>query len=157
MVTPSPSRAAAVPELVERVHGVMKATVRRLQPALAEEGVTIAQFWALHVVSSDGTASVSAVARTLGVSAPTACGSIDQLEGAGLVRRQRSARDHREVELTLTARGKRVEERLWRRIAEEMSRAARAVPADDLAAAIRVFREVGARLGEMPVPEEVAA
>ena len=152
-----PARPAAgeVAELVERVHEVMKASVHRLGPTLAAEGVTMGQFWALHLVSSSAPASVSAIARHLGVSAPTVCGSLDQLEAGGLLRRERSTRDRRAVELSLTPRGRRVEARLWGRIAREMQAAATGIPAPDVAAAVRVFRALGERLGaEGPGPRE---
>jgi DNA-binding MarR family transcriptional regulator len=149
-----PAPPSDVARLAELVHEVMQATLRRLHPVLAEEGVSMGQFWALHVVSGLATSSMSTVARTLGVSPPTVCASIDQLEAAGLVRRRRSARDRRAVELSLTPRGRRVESRLWDRIGREMTAAARGVPARDVAAAVRVFREVGDRLGSSaPLPE----
>jgi len=104
------------------------------------------QFWAIHTVSSLQGASVSTVARYLGVSAPTVCGNIDQLEDAGLVRRHRSERDRRAVELSLTPRGRKVEARIWSEIAGVMAEAARGLPETDVAASVRVFTAVTHRL-----------
>jgi DNA-binding MarR family transcriptional regulator len=100
------------------------------------------QFWAIHTVSSLEAASVSTVARYLGVSAPTVCANLDQLEAAGLVRRHRSERDRRAVELSLTPRGRRVETRVWDAITRVMAKAARRSSPTDVAAAVRVFREI---------------
>ena len=105
------------------------------------------QFWAIHTVSSLQGASVSTVARHLGVSAPTVCANIDQLEDAGLVRRHRSERDRRAVELSLTPRGRKVEARVWSEVAGVMAEAARGLPAADVAASVRVFTAVTRRLG----------
>ena len=100
-------------QLVNSVHEVMRSVVHRLQPALENEGISTGQFWALHLVSSLRSASLSTVARHLSVSAPTVCANVDQLEAAGLVTRHRSDRDRRAVELALTAKGRKVEARIW--------------------------------------------
>ena len=131
-----------VAELVERLHGVMRASLHRLQPALAAERITMGQFWALHLVSSLESASVSSVARHLGVSAPTVCGNLDQLDASGLVRRHRSDRDRRSVLLSLTPSGRQVEARIWGQIAGLVAEAARGIPPSDLEATVRVFREL---------------
>ncbi len=138
-----------VDDLVVSVHETMRAVLHRLQPALDAEGVSMGQFWALHLVSSLRSASMNTVARHLSLSAPTVCASIDQLEASGLVTRRRSSRDRRAVELDLTARGRRVEARIWGQIGRLMSQAAEDLPADDVAAALRVFRELHHRLGPM--------
>lgn len=151
MISPAPKVEARpgpteVPELIDLVHEVLQGSLRQLHPTLAKEGITMGQFWAIRTVSSLETASLSTVARYLGVSSPTACANIDELETAGLVRRQRSERDRRVVELSLTPQGRKVETRVWREIARVMSEAGRGLDAKDVAAAVRVFREVAHRL-----------
>jgi MarR family transcriptional regulator, organic hydroperoxide resistance regulator len=146
-----------VSRLIDLVHEVLRSSLRELHPTLAKEGITMGQFWAIHTVSSLEAASVSTVARYLGVSPPTVCTNIDQLEEAGLVRRLRSQRDRRAVELSLTPRGRKVESRVWREIARAMSEAARGLPEKDIAASVRVFTEITHRLDARgPAPLEVA-
>jgi len=135
-----------VAHLIDLVHEVLKGSLRQLHPTLAKEGITMGQFWAIHTVSSLETASLGTVARYLGVSSPTVCANVDQLEEAGLVRRQRSERDRRAVELSLTARGRKVETRVWAEIGRVMAEAGRALDPKDVVAAVRVFREVARRL-----------
>ena len=140
-------------ELVASVHEAMRSVLHRLHPTLEAEGISMGQFWALHLVSSLRSPSLSTVARHLSVSAPAACVNVDQLEAAGLVSRQRSARDRRTVELSLTPKGKRVESRVWVRIGTVMADAAADLPPEDVATAVRVFREVNRRLeptGDVP-------
>jgi DNA-binding MarR family transcriptional regulator len=152
-----PAEPSDVVRLVDLVHDVLKASLGRLHPTLGKEGITMGQFWAIHTVSSLESASVSTVARYLGVSAPTVCANIDQLESAGLVRRHRSARDRRSVELSLTPRGRKVESRVWAEISAVMTEAARGLPAPDLAAAVRVFRSLERRLApDVPAFREEA-
>jgi DNA-binding MarR family transcriptional regulator len=133
-------------ELIVSVHEVIRTVLRRLHPALEAEGVSMGQFWALHLVSSLRSASLSRVARHLNVSAPTVCANIDQLEAAGLVTRHRSQRDRRAVDLSLTPKGRRVETRIWARMGDVMAEATRGLPPEDVAAAVRVFRELTNRL-----------
>jgi len=133
-------------QLVNSVHEVMRSVVHRLQPALENEGISTGQFWALHLVSSLRSASLSTVARHLSVSAPTVCANVDQLEAAGLVTRHRSDRDRRAVELALTAKGRKVETRIWGRIGRLMNEAAEGLPPNDVATAVRVFQELQRRL-----------
>jgi MarR family transcriptional regulator, organic hydroperoxide resistance regulator len=132
--------------LMDVVHAVMKSVVRQLQPALESEGISTGQFWALHVVSSLQSASLSTVARYLSVSNPTVCANVDQLEAAGLVTRHRADRDHRSVEIALTPRGRKVESRVWARIGRLVSEAAEDLPREDLATTVRVFESLQRRL-----------
>jgi DNA-binding MarR family transcriptional regulator len=145
------SSTADAEELIASVHEVIRTVLRRTHPALEAEGISMGQFWALHLVSSLRSASVSTVARHLSVSAPTVCANVDQLEAAGLVTRRRSERDRRAVDLMLTAKGRKVESRIWSRMGEVMVEATRELPAADVRAAVRVFREVSQRL-ESPEP-----
>lgn len=142
----SPATPTNAEELVSSVHEVMRSVLHRTHPTLEDEGISMAQFWALHLVSSLRSASVSTVARHLAVSAPTVCANVDQLEAAGLVTRHRSERDRRAVDLTLTAKGKKVEARVWAQIGRLMTEAAAGLPREDLATAVRVFREMNRRL-----------
>ena len=128
--------------LVDVVHDLFSATFLRVQPTLAEEGITKVQFWALHTISKLGAAPLGTVARYLGVSPPTVCTNIDMLEAEGLVRRARTEKDHRTVELSLTPRGRRVEARIRRDIARLMSEAVVGIPERDLLVAVRVFRAI---------------
>lgn len=146
----APVEAASESELVERlielVHEVLQSSLRELHPTLTKEGITMGQFWSIHTVSSLREASLSTVARYLGVSAPTVCTTIDQLEESGLVRRQRSKRDRRTVELSLTPRGRKVEARVWSEISRVMLEAGQGLSTDDVAASVRLFREITRRL-----------
>ncbi|MGD0587789.1 MAG: MarR family transcriptional regulator [Thermoplasmata archaeon] len=147
VVLPSEERSAAdARQLVNSVHEVMRSVLHRVHPALEAEGISMGQFWALHLVSSLRSASVSSVARHLSVSAPSVCANVDQLEAAGLVTRQRSVRDRRAVNLSLTPKGRKVEARLWARIGGLMVEAAEDLPPQDVTTAVRVFRELSGRL-----------
>lgn len=144
-------------ELVESVHDVMRVILHRLHPTLEAEGISMGQFWALHLVSSLRSASVSSLARHLSVSAPSVCANLDQLEAAGLLTRRRSQRDRRAVDLSLTPKGRKVEARVWARVGRVMSEALGALPPEEVATAARVFQALGRHLEATdPAPGEVA-
>jgi len=144
---PRASAVAVEPEdLVGSVREVMGAVLRRVAPTLESEGITMGQFWALHLVSNLGRTSLTSVARHLSVAPPTVCANVDHLVRAGFVMRHRSELDRRAVELSLTPAGRRVEARIWRAVGEVMRSATEDLRREDVATATRVFRELRARL-----------
>ncbi|MDA4135756.1 MAG: MarR family winged helix-turn-helix transcriptional regulator [Thaumarchaeota archaeon] len=144
-------------QLAESIQDVILSVLRHIQPMVEAEGISKPQFLTMHVLSSLEPASVSTVARHLAVKAPTACVTVDQLEAAGLVKRQRSERDHRTVELSLTPKGRRVEARVWSQIGQRVAHAARGLPHEDVAATVRVVRELNHRLQPIAVSRGVKA
>jgi MarR family transcriptional regulator, organic hydroperoxide resistance regulator len=142
-------RAASSPEAGEfakSVHGMIRVLMHRLQPIVEAEGISKAQFWAMHVLSSISVASVNDVARHLAVSAPSMCVTVDQLEEAGLVTRNRSSRDRRTVEVSLTPKGQRMEARVWAKIEQMVTGAIDDLPKADIVVTSRVIRELSLRL-----------
>ena len=117
-----------------------------LHPALEAEGLTKGEYWALHLVSSLESASISTVARHLALSAPTVCENVDGLEARGLLVRHRSARDRRTVDLEVTAKGRRVEARIWPQVNATIARAILGISREDLATATRVFEQIARHL-----------
>jgi len=71
-------------------------------------GLTGPQIVVLREAERLGGASVSALARAASLGQPTVSGILDRLEGQGLVKRERSARDRRSTVITLTRKGGRV-------------------------------------------------
>ncbi len=144
----APPASVEPEDLVSSVHEVMGSVLRRIAPTLESEGITLGEFWALHLVSSLGRTSLTAVARHLSVAPPTVCGKVDQLVRAGYVSRHRSEEDRRAVELTLTPAGRRLEARIWRAVGLVMRSATEDLPRDDIATATRVFHELRIRLDQ---------
>jgi DNA-binding MarR family transcriptional regulator len=133
-------------QLVTSVHEVMRLVLHRLHPVLEDEGISMGQFWSLHLVSALPDASVTDIARHLSVSCPTVSASVDQLEESGLIARRRSTHDRRSVELSLTPKGRRVEARVWAALGGTMAEAAGDLPRADVAVAVRVFQGLSRRL-----------
>jgi DNA-binding MarR family transcriptional regulator len=88
---------------------VLQGTMRAAEAI--EPTVTPAQLRVLALLADTGPSSVSAVASALGVAVSTASRLADRLNGAGLLTRQVGPDSRREVELTLTRRGRLVAQR----------------------------------------------
>jgi len=144
------SKSQDAAELAASVHQTILLLLRHIQPAVQAEGISKGQFWALHVLTSLPTASVSAVAKHLAVTAPAVCVTVDQLEAAGLVTRQRSIKDHRTVEVSLTPKGRRVEARVWTRIGRRIAEVAGDLQPEEVETTVRVFQELNRRLEATP-------
>lgn len=143
--------------LAESVHDLILSVLRQIHPMVEVEGISKPQFLTMHMLSTLEPASVSTVARYLAVKAPTACVTVDQLEAAGLVKRQRSERDHRTVEVTLTPKGRKVEARVWSHIGQMLTHAARGLPREDVATTVSVISELNRRLQPAAVSRRAKA
>jgi DNA-binding MarR family transcriptional regulator len=80
--------------------------------AVMERPLTVPQLRVLVLIGSQGAVNVSAVAEALGVNPSNASRTTDTLVRAGLVDRQTSDTDRRNVELTLSGEGERLLEEL---------------------------------------------
>jgi DNA-binding MarR family transcriptional regulator len=94
-------------ELLDAVPEVM-ATLRTQMRQRRAKGLSVPQFRALCTVNKSPTASISAVAEQLGCALPTASRIVTGLVSRGLLSRKVSIGDRRQLELTLTARGKSI-------------------------------------------------
>ena len=117
--------------IVERIDVLFHAVMARFMSIPAKQrvgaGVTLAQMKTLFVLEFKQSATLSEVARTLGVSMPAASEVVDRLVRAGLVRRVQSESDRRRVVLTLRSGGRRVLGRLARSRREKFEKLAKVV------------------------------
>jgi DNA-binding MarR family transcriptional regulator len=98
------------------LYGASRAVTHLYQPLLAPLGLTYPQYLVLLVLWEQDGASVRTLCDRLYLDSGTLTPLLSRLVAAGLVRRARSTRDARVVDIYLTAAGKKLE------------RAARAVP-----------------------------
>jgi DNA-binding MarR family transcriptional regulator len=86
---------------------------RATRPLVEEQGVTMPQALALHMLNgAGGRLSARDLGRECHMLASTITGVIDRLESAGNVRRERDQRDRRVVWVTLTDAGRELVDRL---------------------------------------------
>lgn len=81
---------------------------RAYKPMLDAMGITYPQYLVLNVLGEDEGATVGAIAQRLSLESSTVTPPIKRLEQAGLVERQRSKIDERQVQVRLTDAGRAV-------------------------------------------------
>jgi len=125
-----PAAAASRGELVEALLSVSRVMVGLAARSLADldSDVTLPQYRALVVLASRGPQRVVDISTELGVNSSTGTRMCDRLVRKGLVRRERSAVDRREVRLTLTPAGEYLVEEVTRLRRAELVRIVETVP-----------------------------
>ncbi len=116
----------------------------------AAEETTLAQYRALVVLASRGPQRLVDLARALEVTPPTAGRMCDRLVHKGLIRRHRARSDRREVQVSITAAGRRVVDRATARRRELIAEILGRLPVRRQAALAAAFRSLAAAAGEVP-------
>ncbi|HEX4117959.1 MAG TPA: MarR family transcriptional regulator [Rhizomicrobium sp.] len=107
---------------------------------LSPSGLTIAQFGLLNLIAATGGGSVNALAARAGLDRTSASRSLRPLEKSGFVRIERSARDGRRRDITLTGAGKKAlakAETLWHLAQQRFEDANGAMFSQSLRASLR--------------------
>jgi DNA-binding MarR family transcriptional regulator len=94
--------------LVEALNRCGHIVSRAIEASFAGESITATQYQALSALL-EGPLAMSALAKTLGVSASNASGLVDRLEAMRLVSREPSSKDTRSLVAKLSPLGKRVQ------------------------------------------------
>ncbi len=111
------------------------------------EALTLPQFRMLVVLDSRGAMSLSRLAEYLAVNPSTAMRMVDRLTAAGMLARESSPHDRREVRLVLTRDGARTVAEATERRREEIARTVAAMPPESrsgLIQALHAFAEASA-------------
>ncbi|MGP1677779.1 MAG: MarR family winged helix-turn-helix transcriptional regulator [Burkholderiales bacterium] len=110
---PEPSSATAGAhkkrlEVLKQFRVLLRSIKRHYQWVEQECGLSGAQLWALAEIAGAPGLKVSDLARELGVHLSTASNMLRRLEELSLVKRMRIGKDHRVVQLQLTAKGAKI-------------------------------------------------
>ncbi|MFD4409754.1 MarR family winged helix-turn-helix transcriptional regulator [Streptomyces sp. NPDC058466] len=98
-------------QLCFALYAAARAVTAAYRPLLEDLGLTYPQYLVLLVLWERGETTVKALAAALHLDYGTVSPLLKRLESAGLVRRERSARDERSVLVALTGRGELLRER----------------------------------------------
>ncbi|MFF5371258.1 MarR family winged helix-turn-helix transcriptional regulator [Streptomyces sp. NPDC013187] len=101
-------------QLCFALYAAQRAVTAAYRPLLDELGLTYPQYLVLLVLWERGETPVKELAAALRLDYGTVSPLLKRLEAAGLVRRERSARDERSVLVALTGRGLELRERAGR-------------------------------------------
>jgi len=98
-------------QLCFALYAAQRAVTAAYRPLLEELGLTYPQYLVLLVLWERGETTVKELGAALQLDYGTMSPLLKRLESAGLVRRERSARDERSVRVALTGRGEVLRER----------------------------------------------
>ncbi|BBX19513.1 MarR family transcriptional regulator [Mycolicibacterium duvalii] len=98
-------------QLCFALYSASRAVTAAYRPILDELNLTYPQYLVLLVLWEEEPCTVGHLGRRLHLDSGTLSPLLKRLEGAGLVRRERSADDERRVGVTLTAAGRALEQR----------------------------------------------
>jgi len=101
-------KTAEIQEIIHNVRRMYQGLNEYSRNVVRETKLTGPQLWALKILSSTSPLRVSDLARHMYLCPSTVCGILDRLEIKGLVKRSRSKRDRRVVEVDLSEVGKDV-------------------------------------------------
>lgn len=98
-------------QLCFALYAAQRAVTAAYRPLLEELGLTYPQYLVLLFLWEHGETTVKELADALRLDYGTVSPLLKRLEAAGLVRRERSARDERSVLVTVTGHGEALRER----------------------------------------------
>ncbi|MFF8944309.1 MarR family winged helix-turn-helix transcriptional regulator [Streptomyces sp. NPDC014864] len=101
-------------QLCFALYAAQRAVTAAYRPLLDELGLTYPQYLVLLVLWERGETTVKELAAALRLDYGTVSPLLKRLEAAGLVSRERSARDERSVLVAVTGRGEELRERAAR-------------------------------------------
>ncbi|MCW0212535.1 MAG: MarR family transcriptional regulator [Pseudonocardia sp.] len=142
-------------ELVDAVMSASRALVAVAARSIADvdEDVTLPQYRALIVLAQHGARRPVDLADALDVSPSSATRMCDRLVVKGLVERDRTGEDRREVRVSLSPRGRTLVEEVTRRRRAELARLLRGMLPDARLQVAEALRAFAAAAGEVPDPE----
>ena len=135
---------------------LISVTSRKLQPLLeqrvSDQGVSYGTFYFLRALWEEDGLSQGELASRVRTSAPTTMAALHKLRGDGLVRITDDPRDGRRLIVSLTAKGRRMENVLLPRL-ERLNRALlRGLSARDVTALRRMLRLIQDNARSIPAP-----
>ena len=118
--------------------------------ALVDDTITIPQFRTLVVLSNEGPVNLATLASLLDVQPSTIGRMVDRLVSAGLIDRRAHPTSRRELVAELTARGRRVVQKVTANRRNELARVVETMPARERRGLVRALAAFTAAGGEPP-------
>lgn len=112
------------------------------------------QFWLLRLLEKHGTCTPSDVAQTMGVTSGAVTSLADRLYKQELITRERSKKDRRVVELSLTTKGKEIIELLSQERLSQLSEVCSRLSEEDISNTIHFYSKINNILEELLSEEQ---
>lgn len=137
------ARVAAALRAYVKLFRASRAVLSRVEASLAAEGLTPTQLGVLEGLLHKGPMTQRDLSRKVLTSAGNMTDVVDKLERRGLVRRVRSARDRRSVQLELTEEGDVLIRDLFPRHAGDIAAAMAGLDPEEMSILERLLRKLG--------------
>jgi len=131
------------------------AVTQYMRQRLRRHGLTSAQWWFIRALWMHEPLSQRDLSAAAGTTEATTTMAIRVMEKHGLVRRQRSARGGRAMEVYLTERGRELHQAIMPFAFEVNEVATRGIPPDDIATVHRVMKQIRRNVIERRMNGEV--
>jgi DNA-binding MarR family transcriptional regulator len=115
---------------------------RIIDTHMEPHGITAAQFKVMIIVAQYGVDTPAELCRHLSLDSGSMTRMLDRLEQKGLLIRQRSEADRRQVQLVLTAEGQSLADRLPHIGADAMNELAGAISPDELKTLEHILKKI---------------
>ncbi len=147
--------ADATPEVVDAVLRASRVLVSVSARSLAgvDHDVTLPQYRALVVLASRGAQRPGDLAEALGSHPSTVTRLCDRLVAKGLVSRDTSPTNRREVTIVLTGKGRRLVDRVTAKRRGELSAIVSRIRPEERATMVRALHSLGEAAGSRPTPD----
>jgi DNA-binding MarR family transcriptional regulator len=122
---------------------IMSDLTGRLEP----HGITLPQYYVLRELWREEGLTQREIANRVGVLEPTMVGTIDALEHAGMIVRERSTSDRRKTHVQLTPAGRKVRDTLQSYAAGVLEHALNGVSDTEIVELRRLLQQVKKNLG----------
>ena len=152
----STSDTAAVEESLDAITDALLTASRLLVAisarsiALVDDSITIPQFRTLVILSNEGPVNLATLGGLLDVQPSTIGRMVDRLVSAGLIDRRPHPTSRRELVAELTARGRRVVQKVTANRRNELARVVEKMPARERRGLVRALAAFTAAGGEPP-------
>lgn len=120
----------------------MVRSLRLLEPRVPGMDITLNQFFVLSLLARKDSAVVGELARQMGTTPGSITAMIDRLVRTGLVQRENSEKDRREVLVKLTPKGSEITERINRNTQAGMRRILRHISDDKKESFFSTLRDI---------------
>ena len=145
-MTYCPSMRGFDPDTGNSIGYLLRDTSRRvlrdMTVRLEPHGLTLPQYFVLRELWQEAGATQRELASRVGVAEPAMVATLDALETAGLVVRERSTQDRRKSHAALTARGAALRDAILSEAASVLERGLAGVSDADIATVRRVLHRI---------------
>jgi DNA-binding MarR family transcriptional regulator len=145
----------ALGSAITEFHHLYWPRIATLMAGAFEENFTKAQFTVLGIVAARGSIAMSALAEHTGILKQQMTRIVDQLEDRGYVRRERSTRDRRSVDVYVTEQAKAYLADFEVRIVQRIVTSIQPLTDSQRQQLLDSFDTINTLLQKLPIPEDM--